>query len=66
MVIRLSGVQFDITVITKSDVSEAGLWFVNQEYDYRQNSTQNPFTIFKIITITKFEKKKPSVRYFGG
>ena len=37
----------------------------DQEYDYRPNSTRSPFTNFKIVTITKFEKK-PSVKYFGA
>ena len=48
MVIGLSGVQFGLQSyesLTKSDDREAGVRFVNHEYDYRQNwTTRSPIT----------------------
>ena len=46
LVIGLSGVQFvQYECLTKSDDREAGVRFVNHEYDYRQNwTTRSPIT----------------------
>ena len=48
MVIGPSGVQFGLQLyewLTKSDDREAGVWYVNYEYDYRQNwTTRSPVT----------------------
>ena len=47
-----------IKVITKSDDREAGIRFVNHEYDYRPTSDGTKFTYQLIIKITIFEKHK--------
>ena len=47
-----------IRVVTKSDDSEAGLRFVNHEYDYRLTSDNTKITYQVVIKITIFEKYK--------
>ena len=47
-----------IRVITKSDDREAGVRFVNHEYDYRPTLDDTKSTYQLIIKITIFEKHK--------
>ena len=55
----LSGVRsVIIRVITKLDDREAGVRFVNHEYDYRPTSNDTKSTYQLIIKIAIFEKHK--------
>ena len=68
MVIGLSGVRFGliIPVITKLDDREAGIQFVNHEYDNRPTSDDMKAHYQLIISITISDCKCPINALIGG